>query len=66
MRTIHDRFLLVDDTVYHFGASFKDMGNEMTAYSVLNFVTPEEVIEKVRESVRKGDSGSLKLVQGRL
>ena len=50
MRTIHDRFLLIDDTVYHFGASFKDMGNEMTAYSVLNFVTPEEVIEKVQES----------------
>ena len=49
-RTIHDRFLLIDDTVYHFGASFKDMGNEMTAYSVLNFVTPEEVIEKVQES----------------
>jgi hypothetical protein len=58
MRTVHDRFLFVDDTVYHFGASFKDMGNEMTAYSVLNFVTPEEVIEKVRESVRKGNSGS--------
>jgi hypothetical protein len=50
MRTIHDRFLLIDDTVYHFGASFKDMGNEMTAYSVLNFVTPAEVIEKVQES----------------
>ena len=56
MRTIHDRFLLVDDTVYHFGASFKDMGNEMTAYSVLSFVTPEEVIEKVKESTKKGDS----------
>ncbi len=52
MRTVHDRFLLIDDTVYHFGASFKDMGNEMTAYSVLNFVTPEEVIEKVRESTK--------------
>lgn len=52
MRTIHDRFLLIDDTVYHFGASFKDMGNEMTAYSVLNFVTPEEVIAKVGESMR--------------
>ncbi len=52
MRTIHDRFLLIDDTVYHFGASFKDMGNEMTAYSVLNFVTPEEVIAKVRESMK--------------
>ena len=52
MRTIHDRFLLVDDTVYLFGASFKDMGNEMTAFSVLDFVTPEEVIEKVRESTK--------------
>ena len=52
MRTIHDRFLLVDDTVYHFGASFKDMGNEMTAFSVLDFITPAEVIEKVRESTK--------------
>lgn len=52
MRTVHDRFLLIDDTVYHFGASFKDMENEMTAYSVLNFVTPEEVIEKVSESTK--------------
>ena len=52
MRTIHDRFLLVDDTVYHFGASFKDMGNEMTAFSILNFVTPQEVVEKVKESTK--------------
>ena len=52
MRIIHDRFLLVDDTVYHFGASFKDMGAEFSAYSVLNFVTPEEVIEKVKESTK--------------
>lgn len=52
MRTIHDRFLLVDDTVYHFGASFKDMGNEMTAFSVLNFVSPEEVIAKIQESMK--------------
>lgn len=51
MRTIHDRFLLVDDKVYHFGASFKDMGNEMTAFSVLDFVTPVEVIEKIQESM---------------
>jgi len=53
MRTIHDRFLLVDDTVYHFGASFKDMGNEMTAFSVLNFVTPEEVIAKIQASMKE-------------
>ena len=53
MRVIHDRFLLVDDTVYHFGASFKDMGAEFSAYSVLNFVTPEEVIEKVQEVTKE-------------
>lgn len=52
MRMIHDRFLLVDDTVYHFGASFKDIGAEFSAYSVLNFVTPEEVIEKVEERTK--------------
>ncbi|MBR5411869.1 MAG: virulence RhuM family protein [Fibrobacter sp.] len=52
MRIIHDRFLLVDDTVYHFGASFKDMGAEFSAYSVLNFVTPKEIIEKVQESTK--------------
>lgn len=55
MRNIHDRFLLVDDTVYHFGASFKDMGAEFSAYSVLNFVTPEEVIEKVKESAKEAN-----------
>ena len=53
MRNIHDRFLLVDDTVYHFGASFKDMGAEFSAYSVLDFVTPEEVIEKVQDTSKK-------------
>ena len=53
MRTIHDRFLLVDDKVYHFGASFKDMGNEMTAFSVLDFVTPTEVIVKIQESMKE-------------
>ena len=53
MRNIHDRFLLVDDTVYHFGASFKDMGVEFSAYSVLDFVTPEEVIKKVQDTTKK-------------
>lgn len=56
MRVIHDRFLLVDEVVYHFGASFKDMGAEFSAYSVLNFVTPEEVIEKVQEVTKESSS----------
>ena len=51
MRTIHDRFLLLDDTVYHFGASFKDMGNEMTSYHVMELITPEIVIRLIQESM---------------
>lgn len=28
----HDRFLIVDDDVYHFGASFKDLGQRLFAF----------------------------------
>ena len=48
MREIHDRFVIVDDVVYHVGASFKDLGNQMTAFSVLNFVTKEQVLAMVK------------------
>jgi hypothetical protein len=30
---IHDRFLLVDNAVYHIGASFKDLGSKLFAFS---------------------------------
>ena len=29
----HDRFLLIDDTVYHIGASLKDLGKKLFAFS---------------------------------
>jgi hypothetical protein len=29
----HDRFLIVDDVVYHFGASLKDLGKRWFAFS---------------------------------
>ena len=48
MREVHDRFVIVDDVVYHVGASFKDLGNQMTAFSVLNFVTKEQVLALVK------------------
>ena len=41
MREVHDRFIVVDETVYHIGASIKDLGNKLTAFSVLNFVTKQ-------------------------
>ncbi|MDR1725503.1 MAG: DNA-binding protein, partial [Bacteroidales bacterium] len=30
---IHDRFLLLDDDVYHIGSSFKDLGKKLFAFS---------------------------------
>ena len=32
-QNIHDRFLIVDDVVYHIGASFKDLGKKLFAFS---------------------------------
>ncbi|MBQ6305711.1 MAG: hypothetical protein IJK78_04010 [Bacteroidales bacterium] len=29
----HDRFLCIDDTVYHIGASLKDLGKKWFAFS---------------------------------
>ena len=33
VKNIHDRFLIVDDTVYHIGASLKDLGRKLFAFS---------------------------------
>ena len=33
VKNIHDRFLIVDDTVYHIGASLKDLGKKLFAFS---------------------------------
>lgn len=32
----HDRFLIIDNDVYHIGASLKDLGKKMFAFSKLN------------------------------
>jgi hypothetical protein len=29
----HDRFFIIDDTVYHLGASLKDLGKKLFAFS---------------------------------
>ena len=34
-QNIHDRFLIVDDVVYHIGASLKDLGKKLFAFSKL-------------------------------
>jgi len=37
----HDRFLCIDETVYHFGASLKDMGKKWFAFSKMEIGTAE-------------------------
>ena len=39
---IHDRFLVIDDTLYHVGASIKDLGKKLFAFSQME--TPPEII----------------------
>lgn len=43
-RRAHDRFLIIDDTVYHVGASFKDLGKKLTAFSKMEIMTADEFI----------------------
>ena len=37
---IHDRFLIIDETVYHIGASLKDLGKKLFAFSRLD-ISPD-------------------------
>ena len=37
----HDRFLIIDDTVYHLGASLKDLGKKLFAFSKMEMRAEE-------------------------
>lgn len=39
----HDRFLIIDDTLYHLGASFKDLGKKLFAFNRMK-VAAEELL----------------------
>lgn len=40
---IHDRFLIIDDTLYHLGASLKDLGKKLFAFSKME-MSPETIL----------------------
>ena len=46
-RMSHDRWLIIDDKVYHFGASLKDLGYEWFGVSLYQDITPEELLSKI-------------------
>lgn len=44
----HDRFLIIDDEVYLFGASLKDAGKKLFAYIRMNETDPTEIKNMIR------------------
>ena len=44
----HDRFLIVDETVYHIGASLKDLGKKLFAFSEMTAMTGTELLERLK------------------
>ena len=42
---IHDRFLIIDGTVYHIGASLKDLGKKLFAFSKME-ISPEIILKE--------------------
>ena len=49
-RRSHDRFLCIDDTVYHVGASIKDLGKKWFAFSKMEDFKPEELVARINEA----------------
>lgn len=43
----HDRFLIIDDDVYHIGASLKDLGKKLFAFSKMDVMTGSELISRL-------------------
>lgn len=45
----HDRFLIIDDAIYHVGASFKDLGKKLFAFSRMESMQADEMISRLEE-----------------
>ncbi|MBO4314395.1 MAG: virulence RhuM family protein [Prevotella sp.] len=44
----HDRFLIIDDTVYAFGASLKDAGKKLFAYLKMQETSAQDLLNMIR------------------
>ena len=45
----HDRFLLIDDEVYHIGASIKDLGKKWFAFALMNDLVADKFLEMLKQ-----------------
>ncbi len=46
-KRIEDRFLCIDDDVYHIGASIKNLGKKWFGFSKMEILTPDELVERI-------------------
>ena len=44
----HDRFMIIDDVVYHIGASLKDLGKAWFAFTKMNDLSAEELLGRIK------------------
>ena len=43
----HDRFLIIDEELYHIGASIKDLGKKWFAFTLMKDILPDEILQKI-------------------
>lgn len=48
-RQSHDRFLIIDDKVYHIGASIKDLGKKWFGFALMQDITAREIINRIND-----------------
>ena len=48
-RFSHDRFLCIDDDVYHIGTSIKDLGKKWFGFSKMEILTPDELVGRINK-----------------
>ena len=44
----HDRFMIIDDVVYHIGASLKDLGKAWFAFTKMNDISANELLVRIK------------------
>jgi len=46
-KNFHDRFIIIDEEVYHIGASLKDLGNKVFAFSKIENIDTSVILNKL-------------------
>ena len=47
-QNVHDRFLIIDESVYLAGGSFKDLGKKLVGFAKMESVSPDELIHGIK------------------